>query len=178
MWPDKVGLKEINNKNKQTNKHGQASSVARHSSWKEVPVCSSVSRSSSRRASGGGGGACEELAGTELCTWEFSYIHTRAGHADSAFAVSSGYLHKHFRYPHTHLDFSKPASILYSVMWICAYISGYAHILSQSHIVLKSLIICFNIWTAYSAYGSVSAGREKWPFNVIFFFSSCPVVHV
>ena len=138
MWPDKVGLKKINNKNKQTNKHGQASSVARHSSWKEVPVCSSVSRSSSRRASGGGGGggACEELAGTELCTWEFSYIHTRAGHADSAFAVSCGYI----RYT------------VYGVMWICAYISAYAHILSQSHIVLKSLIICFNIWTAYSAY--------------------------
>ena len=113
MWPDKVGLKKINNKNKQTNKQGQASSVARHSSWKEVPVCSSVSRSSSRRASGGGGGACEELAGTELCTWEFSYIHTRANHADSAFAVSCGYLHKHFRYTHIHLDFSKPASILY-----------------------------------------------------------------
>ena len=136
MWPDKVGLKKINNKNAQTNKHGQASSVARHSSWKEVPVCSSVSRSSSRRASGGGGGACEELAGTELCTWEFSYIHTRAGHADSAFAVSCGYI----RYT------------VYGVMWICAYISAYAHILSQSHIVLKSLIICFNIWTAYSAY--------------------------
>ena len=75
MWPDKKGLRNINNKNKQTNKQGQASIVARHSSWKKVPVCSSVLRSSLRGASGGGGeegelvgeggGACKELAEAE-----------------------------------------------------------------------------------------------------------------
>ena len=30
----------------------------------------------------------------------------------------------------------------------------------------------FSIWKTTSPYGSVSAGREKWPFNVLFFFKS------
>ena len=35
----------------------------------------------------------------------------------------------------------------------------------------KLRFICL-FWEKPAAYGSVSAGREKWPFNVLFFFKS------